>query len=650
MAQGQPFRLGLLQLFATATQDPDGSLCSMLETGVSTGIFEPIESSMQWVQQAQHIEDPDLDGVHLLHCQGNWTQAEKNPQLLDELVANEVKQGWVKPFTGTLEQAEKKWPGRTAVGKLNIVTAEGRDPRLVLDSSVCNANAKSKVPEKLVMPSGLDVARTFQHEDPHGAFVGVSLHFKAAHKGIKLQEQDQGCMLFRVADQLYHYVVCHFGARFSAYWWQRLGAMLLRITHALLSKHAHRAWIYVDDLLALLACTAFVEQLALMLCFLTAINAPISWKKAQLSHEITWCGWTFNFDFETVTLAAGKLDKLQQQLHELARSKKIPRKLLERALGLLMWATTTCPQLRPYMAPLYRDLHSGKGTLHSVHSNSWQTFLDAIDDTAVVVRRPIGMWLPLGAKVLEVGSIAITGKSSVPRIPPSHKSQWVRLQDPQRNELHLRNESRAALTWLAQCFATSRIRSLKQHPIMHCMAAADARADGNIVGIGGWISTATQFAWFAEQWNMEEVRRHWPQLVEAPQKYIACFETLAQLALAMMAKTRMQAKHWRFALPAACDNTSAEAGINKLFTTTPPLSDFLKLVATWSACNHVSMQITHLAGESNTWADELSRNKLHRFSHRMHERTAMPLALLAAPVGVAHLHPDSCDWHCSWHA
>ena len=198
VAQGQPFRLGLLQFFATATQDPDSNLCGMLENGVSTGIFEPIESSMQWVQQAQHIEDPDLHGLHLLHCQGNWTQAEKNPQLLDELVANEVKQGWVKPFAGTLEQAEKKWPGRTAVGKLNIVMAEGRDPRLVLDSSICNAKAKSKVPEKLAMPSGLDVARTFQHEDPRGAFVGVSLDFKAAHKGIQLQEQDQGCMLFRV--------------------------------------------------------------------------------------------------------------------------------------------------------------------------------------------------------------------------------------------------------------------------------------------------------------------------------------------------------------------------------------------------------------------------------------------------------------------
>ena len=650
ISEGQPFRLALLRLFAEATGDPDTALCAMLEEGVSTGIFEPIPSSMQWVQQQQPIDDADLDGVHLLHCQGNWTQAEKNPQLLDELVAKEIEQGWVKPFEGTLADAEARWPQRTAVGKLNIVMAEGRDPRLVLDSSVCNANIKSKIPEKLAMPSGQDVARTFQHEDPHGSFVAVSLDFKAAHKGIKLRTEDQGCMLFRIADKLYHYVVCHFGARFSAYWWQRLGAMLLRIVHALLGKHAHRAWIYVDDLLVLLARNAFVEQLALLICFLTAVHAPISWKKAQLGHEVTWCGWTFNFDFETVQLAAGKLDKLQTQLQELARSRKIPRKLLERALGLLMWATTTCPQLRPYLAPLYRDLHSGKGTLHSIHASSWQTFLDALDDNAVVVSKPAGLWLPLGARLLEVGSITITGKASVPRVPPSHKQQWVRLQDPNRNELHLRNESRAALTWLSRCFASSRIRSLKQYPLLHCLAAADARADGNLVGIGGWIGTSTQFSWFAEQWDISEVRRHWPQLQDAPQKYIACFEALAQLALAMVAKSRLQAKHWKFALPTACDNTSAEAGINKLFTTTPPLSDFLKLVATWSACNHVHMQITHVAGEYNTWADELSRNRLHRFSHRMHERTAMPLLMLAAPLGLANLNPEDATWHHSWHA
>ncbi|CAE7709675.1 unnamed protein product, partial [Symbiodinium necroappetens] len=83
ISQGQPFRLALLRLFAEATGDPDTGLCAMLEEGVSTGIFEPIPSSMQWVQQQHPIDDADLDGMHLLHCQGNWTQAEKNPQLLD---------------------------------------------------------------------------------------------------------------------------------------------------------------------------------------------------------------------------------------------------------------------------------------------------------------------------------------------------------------------------------------------------------------------------------------------------------------------------------------------------------------------------------------------------------------------------------------
>ena len=116
------------------------------------------------------------------------------------------------------------------------------------------------------------------------------------------------------------------------------------------------------------------------------------------------------------------------------------------------------------------------------------------------------MWLPLGTKLLEVGSITVSGKASVPKVHPSHKPQWVRLQDPNGNELHLRNESRAALTWLSQCFASSRVKPLKQYPLMHCMAAAEARADGNMVGIGGWIGTSAQFAWFAEQWEMSEIR------------------------------------------------------------------------------------------------------------------------------------------------
>ena len=148
---------------------------------------------------------------------------------------------------------------------------------------------------------------------------------------------------------------------------------------------------------------------------------------------------------------------------------------------------------------------------------------------------------------------------------------------------------------------------MRQSPVLRCMAAADAMAEGETVGIGGWISTSKQFVWFSETWSMTEIRKYWPCLNKRAQSHIACFETLAQLALAMLAFRRLQSKHFKFVLPSASDNTAAEAGVNKLFTTTEPISLFLKQVAAWSARHNVQLAVTHVAGEKNQWADELCR-------------------------------------------
>ena len=374
---GQPFRLKLLQAFASRTKDPDHKLHSFLAEGVPAGILQDIPSSFQWQQRQQTLQEDDLDGLHLLHCQGNWTQAEQNPELLRQLLQKEVDNGWVVPFHGNASDAARQWPEGTAIGKLKIVSAEGNDPRLVLDSTICNANPLCKVPERVSLPTALDVQRTFLQGDRHGNFIGMSLDFKAAHKCVKVHRKEQGCLLFRVDSQVYHYTVCHFGAKFSAYWWQRVGGQLLRIAHALLQQHGHKAWLYVDDLLAMLAQATWQQQAVLLTFFISAINAPISWKKAQLGHRITWCGWTFHLDIEALHLVEGKLAKLRDQLDKLAKSKKILRKHLESSLGLLMWATSTCPHLRPYLAPLYKDLRSGHGTLHQVFARDWQRFVDS---------------------------------------------------------------------------------------------------------------------------------------------------------------------------------------------------------------------------------------------------------------------------------
>ena len=138
--------------------------------------------------------------------------------------------------------------------------------------------------------------KSFQHGDAFGQWIALALDFKAAHKTVKVKPSEQGTLLFEVEGKLFHYTVCHFGAKFSAYWWSRLGARITRTAHKLLAEHPHCMWLYVDDLLTLLHQAQPVKPVCLLLALLACINAPVSWKKAQLGTDITWCGWSFSFE------------------------------------------------------------------------------------------------------------------------------------------------------------------------------------------------------------------------------------------------------------------------------------------------------------------------------------------------------------------
>ena len=63
---------------------------------------------------------------------------------------------------------------------------------------------------------------------------------------------------------------------------------------------------------------------------------------------------------------------------------------------------------------------------------------------------------------------------------------------------------------------------MRQAPLLHCMAAADAMAAGSTAGIGGRgrNSTATKFVWFSESCDMTEIRKFALQLTKETQAYI----------------------------------------------------------------------------------------------------------------------------------
>ena len=248
----------------------------------------------------------------------------------------------------------------------------------------------------------------------------------------------------------------------------------------------------------------------------------------------------------------------------------------------------------------------------------------------MVARAIPGLHISASSRVIEVGSHKIRRKSDVPLLPSS-----------ERSAIALTKDSKEALAWLLSCVQAIPAKPLSDPHLLHCMSAADAMTEGDTVGIGGWLCTKEGLHW--EIWSMQEVRAVWPQLRKDAQKYIACFETLAQLALLQMAHARLGHRYLSFAMPAGSDNTPTEAGVNKLFSTAWPLSLFLRLVASWSHAHSVALLVSHVSGKKNVWADELSRDNLDRFRSKASARFSFSLSQLCQPEGVT-LHPPQARW------
>ena len=187
--------------------------------------------------------------------------------------------------------------------------------------------------------------------------------------------------------------------------------------------------------------------------------------------------------------------KTSQAAHSAEKARRF-KENSEKVPGKLTWTSHVghkhVPLRRPYLAPLYKDLRSSRGTLRQIHARDWRRFRDSLSPYAVVTAQVLGMWISAKSKLLAVGAITINSKQDVPAVPPVRKPQWVHLSDPSRSEVHLRNESRQALRWLASGFSHDQLRAMRQAPLLPCMAAADAVAEGETIGVGGWISTSKQ--------------------------------------------------------------------------------------------------------------------------------------------------------------
>ena len=127
------------------------ALFSSLIDGVPTGFSDDIPGSNCFSKKDDEIE---MNRQPLSIHMDNWRSSADRPDLTAELIAKEIAEGWVEHFPGGIEEAQQRWPKGVAVGRLGIAMSDNRDPRLVVDSSICGTNSSCCIREHQAFTNG----------------------------------------------------------------------------------------------------------------------------------------------------------------------------------------------------------------------------------------------------------------------------------------------------------------------------------------------------------------------------------------------------------------------------------------------------------------------------------------------------------------
>ena len=642
----QPLHLSILQQLSRLMMDADTTLFQALQDGVSTGIDGDIPPSSCFPTADTTQDDPIPLSIHMI----NWQSAENDMATTRQLVQQEIDKGWIYRYPGTVADAQAEFGEKLAVGRLGLALSESRPPRLVVDSSICGLNSQITIPERTTLPSALDVLRVYPLRNIDESLMGFSLDVKSAHKLVVLRKSEQGLVGFSLDNSLYFYRVCPFGASFSAYHWTRLGSFILRLFHHMIWLQ-HAGLLYVDDFFFM-----FPKSVALILATLLCVTSqvirlPISWGKCEFGGRVKWIGWHFFVSSGYISLPEDKVQRLRDQLRELRRSERCSKKSLEKAVGLLNWLTQVFILMRTWLPYLYRDLFSIPASHFSVDPGSWQQVMGCLDDNLFFTSQPPGSGIPIGSRLLAVRHKEVSSKADLTVLYLSERRLWLRIRDFQSTKRKLSPDSlRVIQMYLEWITSTTIVKSLFPRQLWQGSCAADACAYSNICQIGGFVRFPNGATiWFSSRFDHNDFINLQIPVTSEMQKFIACFETLAQMAILLIFSRNSPGFRFPLRIPSLTDNSGTESGGNKLFTTTFPMNLFLEKLTNLCTISGMELDLSHIAGDRNDEADALSRWDFESpppFGHEICNRMDISLQDLWVHQHKVSLHP--ADTYLLW--
>ena len=607
ISPGQPFRLKLWHRLASFLQDPDADVLLQLPKGVHLGVNQPLTPSPAWPQHSGTLPEE----VPLQDCLDSWKSAQDHPEIVQSLIQEELDAGFIAHVPGGVP-ALKQMYSKTAIGKLGVVLAPGRSPRLVVDSSISMVTANTVLPNHMLLPRISDVIQC----DPDGMaeqqMTQLTLDVAKAHRRILVHPEDGGLLCFHANGELYRCITLNFGARASGWYWGRLAGIMVRSCHALLA-HGHALWQYVDDLLAWLDKSSSLLWASLIVVLLLILGVPMSWHKAALSDTIDWIGWRISVSSWTVEVPFEKLEKITAQIRSIQSSARLTLRDLQSLVGRLLWLTSAWRHLRPLLIPLYKALHRIPITMVGMDHVTFQTLMAHVDDQLQLHTQLTHKHQSL-RKGVTLCRVANTNVNTLPDVKSLHiKSRriWVGLSDPSTPNRKLDDEAVEALNiWSQLLISTPFSLSMCPPEWIQVHATADAMATQSMAGLGGAAFFPDgSSTWFQFRISLADAQSLWPWLGDDMQKHIAAWELLAQFALSFCIEAHLPLTRGPIACHQATDNSAADAASAKGLTMTKALAAVLTPYFQFMRRYEVYPHITHIPGRLNELADELSRFK-----------------------------------------
>ena len=186
---GQPFRLSLWERIANLCNDPDVKFFELLQVGVPLGVNSRLDPAPCWPFQDGQVDEP----VPLQACESSWKSARDHPAMVQELIADEVRQGFITLIPGGVKELQSRYD-KIAVGKLGLVLADGRSPRLVVDSSISMVTTNTAIPNRMLLPKVSDLCLAAPLRPALQQVLLLALDVSKAHRRILIHPDDRGLL------------------------------------------------------------------------------------------------------------------------------------------------------------------------------------------------------------------------------------------------------------------------------------------------------------------------------------------------------------------------------------------------------------------------------------------------------------------------